>query len=343
MAYILLKDMAEAQDDEVMFNQAPEHGQGDGDDNLDDTLDDHDIVGRNGREDGDNGRPKGPYRHFYIKPESYSGNSDWEEYFSHFQDCVELGGLTEQDKVLTLAASLRGPARTFYISLSHAERRNYDLLVTKLQQRFGCTRQQNRWLSRFESRKRLPGESIALLGDDLRQLSQKAYANLDAVAQEALALNQLYKSVSLEMKCRCIDKECTTVSDAIEVIERYEAILGDSQDKKKTPVRQVSNVGTSVENDIREPDYQQLTARIAKLEATSTKPYQQGQQTRNTPIQKFQRTRNCYICDSPDHYFRNCPVYKKCMVEMTNRPSNQNGRPVPYPSEKKQGNYKPSM
>ena len=35
------------------------------------------------------------------------------------------------------------------------------------------------------------------------------------------------------MKCRCIDKNCKTVADEVEVIERYEAILGEGDMKKK--------------------------------------------------------------------------------------------------------------
>lgn len=63
-------------------------------------------------------------------------------------------------------------------------------------------------------RKRLPDESIAILGDDILQMVQRAYHNLDALAQEALALNQPYKVISLEMKCRCIDKDCQIVAEA---------------------------------------------------------------------------------------------------------------------------------
>jgi hypothetical protein len=40
--------------------------------------------------------------------------------------------------------------------------------------------------------------------------------NIDTLAQEALALNQLYKSISLEMKSKCIDKECETVATAVD-------------------------------------------------------------------------------------------------------------------------------
>ena len=39
-------------------------------------------------------------------------------------------------------------------------------------------------------------------------MAQKAYRKLDTLAQEALALNQRYKSIPLEMKSKCIDKEC---------------------------------------------------------------------------------------------------------------------------------------
>ena len=84
-----------------------------------------------------------------------------------------------------------------------------------------------------------PNESIPAVGDDIRQMAQKAYCNLDPPAQEALALNQLYKIVSLEMKCRCIDRDCTTVSEAVGVIERYEAIMGDNLDRKKSNMRAI--------------------------------------------------------------------------------------------------------
>ncbi|CAG2236791.1 unnamed protein product [Mytilus edulis] len=159
-----------------------------------------------------------------IRPDAYSGSDDWEEYFSHFQDCAELGRWSMEDRVLTLAASLKGPARTFYMSLPSHERRPYSILVRRLEERFGSARQQNRWLSRFEMRTRNSGETVAALGDDLRQMVQKAYCNLDSLAQEVLALNQLYKSIPIEMKCRCVDRECKTVS-VLRTLAHFSAIM----------------------------------------------------------------------------------------------------------------------
>ena len=49
-----------------------------------------------------------------IKPESYSGTEDWEEYQSHFEDCADLSMWDNRSKVLFLTASLKGKARTYY-------------------------------------------------------------------------------------------------------------------------------------------------------------------------------------------------------------------------------------
>ncbi|CAC5373256.1 unnamed protein product [Mytilus coruscus] len=178
-----------------------------------------------------------------------------------------------------------------------------------------------------------------MLGDELRQLSQKTYTNLDPRAKEALALNQLYKSVSLEMKCRCIDKERATLSDAVQVIERYEAILGEPPvtEKTKTAVRQIST------DDDQDFSFDQLNARVAKLEQTSyitpTTTPPKTMYKANVPSQrKFER--KCFICESPRHIIIDCPMPKKVMSYATNqsRPyygSNNTG--------KQQENYKPSM
>jgi hypothetical protein len=42
-----------------------------------------------------------------------------------------------------------------------------------------------------------------------------------------LPLNQLYKSVTPEVKYQCTNQGCETVAETVEEIERYEAIIGD--------------------------------------------------------------------------------------------------------------------
>ena len=121
------------------------------------------------------------------------------------------------------------------MSLSESERRDYETLTSRLSQRFGSSKHQNLWLFKFENRRRMRGESIISLADDIWQLAQKAYADLDSIAVERLALNQLYNQISGDMHFRCIDNNCHTVNDAVSVIERYEAILCNPQSTPAAP------------------------------------------------------------------------------------------------------------
>lgn len=234
------------------------------------------------------------------------------------------------------------------MSLSQDERADYYRLVDKLAQRFGSVRQQNKWLGKFEARKRQQGESIAALGDDLRQMAQKAYRKLDTLAQEALALNQLYKSISLEMKSKCIDKECETVATAVDIVEKHEAIFELNDKKKPSIVRQLTANDYSLDNtdrNVSDEDFytvhsinskatplnqgprpqisqsdtlllKQISDRIANLEGSlllkSQNHYNYNQQPRFDSNSRSVKA--CYHCNSPDHFIRDCPK--------RNRPSN---------------------
>ena len=117
-----------------------------------------------------------------VTPETYNREDVWEQYISHFEDCAELGNWLEKEKVLTLAAKLKGQARMFYTSLPSSDKRSYRQLVARLEHRFGSARQQSRWMSKLPIRTRNPGETIAAFGDDLLLMAQKAYSNLDSDA-----------------------------------------------------------------------------------------------------------------------------------------------------------------
>lgn len=281
-----------------------------------------------------------------VKPEFYTGDEDWDQYISHFQNCADLGRWSEVDKALTLSACLKGQARAFYLGLSPLDRSSYYRLVQKFSERFGSVRQQSRYLTKFETRKRKPGEEIASLGDDLRLLAQRAYPELGTDAQESLALHQFYKGITLEMKCRCIDRDCRTVESAVQVVERYEAILGEGNEKKKSNVRALNNISEAGPSSTRPypnrnnnrpkptdksqtPNttdllFKQLLDRIEKLEGTSSTTAK-----RNYDPKPYYRRGSCFICQSTDHFIKDCPIYQKCQSEMqsTNSQTSENGSP----------------
>ena len=74
------------------------------------------------------------------------------------------------------------------------------------------------------------------------------HRKLDTLAQEALALDQLYKSISFEMKSKCIDKEFETVATAVDIIVKHEAIFELNDKKKPNIVRQLTANDYSLDN-----------------------------------------------------------------------------------------------
>ncbi len=322
---------ASPEDSEVSFREnprSPEEGQGDisfpvEDEVLGSASDDEQGVHRiaDDRRSRERIEPTARRRRtvvsrptITIKPESYDGNSDWDEYFSHFSNCAELGNWPQQERLLVLSASLKGTARTFYMGLTVYERHVYQILIERLDHRFGSNRQKDKWLSRLDTRQRQPGESIAVLADDLRHMTQRAYKDLDCRAQEVIALTQLYKMLRPELKYQCIDKSCCTVYDAVEIIERYEALFGDSTDRKRTAVRFANSSPSCLDVDS-DPNGKILNQILNRLDGLEKKLPRSDANQRRSPATGARRhgpstrsdNRTCYHCDSPDHFIKDCP------------------------------------
>ena len=258
----------------------------------------------------------------HLRPEFFDGEGDWDQYISHFQNCADLGRWSETDKALTLSACLMGQDRAFYLGLSPLDRSSYHRLVQKISERFGSVRQQSPYLTKFETRQRRPEEPIASPGDELRLLSKRAYPDLGPDAQESLALHQFNKAITLEMKCRCIDRDCRTVEDAVQVVERYESILGEGNEKKKSSIRAINNPGDSNQSQsIHYPSLNNKSQSNNKSHPSNTteivlkqvlerleKNLKGGncskvpRNSNNNKPKPYYRRGTCFVCQSPDHF-----------------------------------------
>lgn len=112
------------------------------------------------------------------------------------------------------------------------------------------------------------------------------------------------------MKCRCIDKDCRTVAEAVDVIERYESIIGDGVEKRKANVRAIDSntypkplaeskpyLGDQSSAELNH-SLQQVITRLNRLKSRNHRDLDRRNPNYN---------RNCYICDSPNHFMRDCP------------------------------------
>ena len=142
-------------------------------------------------------------------------------------------------------------------------------------------------------------------------MSQHAYSSLNNEAREMLALDQLYKSVFPELKYKCISKNCTSVTQAVSIIELYEGILGE--DSSKNLVRQATaepdrNLQAKESFSYNRDDnnlqgiLRQLQNCIDMLSRQCSTPKLAIRGPRDRNSQHL-----CYICFSPRHMQRDCP------------------------------------
>ena len=265
---------------------------------------------------------------FEVKLDTFDGATiNFEQYLSYFENCSELYQWDIGIQTPLLASNLRGQARTFYMSLPVHERRNFQSLVVRLIERFGECPHQSVWVTRLENRRRCAGESVIALGDDLRQLAQKAYADLDQRAHERLALNQLYRLISPDMLCRCIDCQCETVNEAVSLIDRYEAVIG-STDLQMVSEFEALKTGPILHVGEYLP---QMEERLKRLERKSVTPTYPVMSVHGNP----QRQRVCFLCNSAEHLCRQCPLnsvqYRgnahECAMYASSAESNPNNPP----------------
>ena len=228
-----------------------------------------------------------------MKPEKYDGKGDWAEYLCHFEDCADLSGWDNRSKCLILATSLQDGARKYYAGLKPAEKGSYTRLVSALQRRYGNEHKQESWASKLEMRKRKPGESISDLCDDIWAMTQRAYHDFDVRSQEQLALKHLYRLIDTDMKVKCIENKCKTLADAVDVVERYEALYEDTKDKRKAAARSIGTTSSM------EPVMAALSMIADKLESMDSKKKEHKKKWSGPLI--------CYNCQEEGHFARDCP------------------------------------
>jgi hypothetical protein len=96
-----------------------------------------------------------------IRPQSYDGIEDFEEYLAQFQVFVDLHGWDYHTKSLYLASNLTGKARTALSKLSAAQMWDLDSLVRVSSMRFGSVEPFEMYCTRLKSKVNGPNESLS--------------------------------------------------------------------------------------------------------------------------------------------------------------------------------------
>ena len=109
--------------------------------------------------------------HNLQRPPKFDGKTTWKSYHEQFEKAAELNDRNATEKAAFLATSLESSAANVLGGLDSTKRHGYCSLETALETRFRATGQ--RELNRVElgSRRRLKGEPLPELAEDIERLS----------------------------------------------------------------------------------------------------------------------------------------------------------------------------
>ena len=265
-----------------------------------------------------------------MKPDTYDGSEDFDDYEEHFSGIASLNGWDYRLRSLMLSSMLRGSARSFYLTLSVDIRSDYFQLVDQLKGRFGGqAKHPQYWVTQFEGRHRKSGETAAKFADALYLLARRAYpAGMTDFNLQQVALQQFYKSLDQEMKWKCIEKSCTELRQAVEVVEMFETFMGNNPNKKSIrEVNATNDLLLSLVDRIDQLNIEQERQRSRLNDKNSSGQinaaqnpnhrYQHDNNHGSVPnrthrnSQDSHRKPNCYACGDSSHYLRECPHLKR--------------------------------
>ena len=131
-----------------------------------------------------------------IKPATYDGTLSWLDYKSHFEACATLGHWTEGDKALYLAVSLRGQAQSVLGYLALGVLKNYDELITALNERYSPPNQMELHRAQLRERKQRAWDSLPELGQSIRRFTNLVYPTVLLDVRE-MSKRRYQKNISL--------------------------------------------------------------------------------------------------------------------------------------------------
>lgn len=167
---------------------------------------------------------RGDNSNMKIKPQTYSGSSDFEEFLSQFEITCEINSWQYREKSLYLANCLTGEARSLLNELDNEGRRDYKTLVEKLTNRFGSINRSEIYRTQLKSRVKNKGETIPELAQAIKKLVRQAYPGVNKDVIETLSLDNFIDALTdSDIRMRLRELGPKSLAEAEQIAVRMEA------------------------------------------------------------------------------------------------------------------------
>ncbi|XP_069110225.1 uncharacterized protein [Argopecten irradians] len=264
--------------------------------------------------------------HSKMKPHTYDGTDDLEEYLTQFNIVSEINEWSYDSKSLHLAGSLVGGARALLNEMSHEQRRDYKSLVDALNTRFGSENRAEIFRSSLQSKVKGKDETIPELAQAIKRLTRKAYPNAASDMIELLSLDYFIDAITdTEVRLRLREVGPKTISEAERIAVRLEAHRIADKSRGRQTVRVVEHKKTTSTSDEK---LDKLAQQVSSL-ATEVKDLKSGQSKTGQQKSQHGKSNNSRHSNWDQNRSNN---YKK-------RWNNQQSRQYEQGHDMCQGNY----
>lgn len=182
-----------------------------------------------------------------IKPQTFDGSDDFDEYLTQFNILAKLHNWDHQTKSLCLASSLTGGARAVLTELNESQRYDFHSLVRALNTRYGSIERSEMYRAQLKGLVKGNNESIPELSQSIKKLTRRAYPTADPAVTDTLALDYFIDALTdSDMRLRLRKMRPRNINEAEILAIRFETHkLADAQ-----RAHSINNIKVSPEQDI---------------------------------------------------------------------------------------------
>ena len=239
------------------------------------------------------------------KVANYSGKSSWADYLVQFNIAAKLNGWDEDRKAMELATSLEGNARGVLADLRPEQQLDFNVLVSKLTQRFEPEGQLGIHQTQLRNRKHKRNETIPELLQEISRLVRKAYPAADEQTRSYMAVSSFISALGNEAQELFVyQKEPANLDEAGKAALSFETFqAGRSKDVAMVRMQQSENSSSEVPSWAR--DW------FSKVERQLNNWTKQSGRGRGAPGWRsssgMRRPGTCHHCGAEGHWIRECP------------------------------------
>jgi len=167
-----------------------------------------------------------------IKPNKFNGKGSVETFMAQFAICASHNHWSDAEKTAQLKCCIVDEAASVIWDSGNAEEVTYGELMEKLQRRYGCLDQQEKYEAELRARRRREKETLPELYQDIRCMMVKAYpGQTSSPLYERTAKEHFLAALKdRELASKIREKEVKTLEDAFKQALRLEALKRADED-----------------------------------------------------------------------------------------------------------------